>query len=140
MGCCSRLCHQSKVSPWASSAIKAGREPIPWRWTQWPVKLSTAWASRQSTAPASKMRAASRRARAEGMEGGLARTGRTPSGELAIQQRTDQQKQAQGQNRQHAQAGRPREGAVGGHQHHLPEGKVAGVHGADRFYGEGKGI
>ena len=85
LGCCSSRCHHSKVSPWASSAIKAGKEAIPWRWTQWPVKVSTAWASRQFTAPASRVLAASRRARAEGTEGGLARTGWTPSGELAIQ-------------------------------------------------------
>ena len=49
---------------------------------------------------------------------GRSRSHRRESGELAIQQRADQQEQTQRQTSQHPQAGRRTELPIGGHKHH----------------------
>ena len=62
------------------------------------------------------------------------------SGELAIQQWPNQEKQPGCQTSQHHQAGACGEVAVGGLQHHGGEGELAGVGSANGFNREGKGI
>ena len=53
----------------------------------------------------------------QGSSGG-SRSHRGGSGELAIQQRADQQEQTQRQGSQHSQTGRSTELSVGSHKHH----------------------
>ena len=65
---------------------------------------------------------------------------RKRSGELAIQQRADQQEQTHRQSGQNTQTGCSRQIPIGGMQDHSRKGEVTGVGGANRLNREGKGI
>ena len=65
---------------------------------------------------------------------------RKRSGELAIQQRADQQEQTHRQGGQNPQTGCGRQIPIGGMQDHGRKGEVTGVGGANRLNREGKGI
>ncbi len=65
---------------------------------------------------------------------------RKRSGELAIQQRADQQEQTHRQGSQDSQTGGGRQIPIGGMQDHGRKGEVTGVGGSNRLNREGKGI
>ena len=65
---------------------------------------------------------------------------RDRSGELAIQQRADQQEQTHRKGGQNSQTGCSRQLPIGSMQDHGRKGKVTGVGGANRLNREGKGI
>lgn len=68
------------------------------------------------------------------------RGGNKQSGELAIQQRADQQEQPECQSSQNPEATGGTDGPVGSLQHHRGQGEVAGVGSTNGFNREGKGI
>lgn len=65
---------------------------------------------------------------------------RDRSGELAIQQRADQQEQTHRKGGQNSQTGCSRQLPIGSMQDHGRKGEVTGVGGANRLNREGKGI
>ena len=65
---------------------------------------------------------------------------RKRSGELAIQQRADQQEQTHRKGGQNSQTGCSRQLPIGSMQDHGRKGEVTGVGGANRLNREGKGI